>query len=50
MQLNCVEEDFQKSIDDKFEDGRLVTIGRVAHITDPESSFEGRGVCQNRNR
>ncbi len=50
MQLNCVEEDFQKSVDSKFEDGRLVTIGRVAHITDPNTSFEGRGVCQNRDR
>lgn len=50
MQLNCVEEDFQKSVDSKFEDGRLVTIGRVAHITDPNASFEGRGVCQNRDR
>ncbi|WP_276389189.1 GMC oxidoreductase [Eudoraea chungangensis] len=50
MPLNCVEEDFQKSVETKFQDGRLVTIGRVAHITDPEATFEGRGVCQNRNR
>ena len=50
MQLNCVEEDFKNQTADKFEDGRLVTIGRVAHITDPEANFENRGVCQNRNR
>ncbi|SMG44587.1 GMC oxidoreductase [Arenibacter troitsensis] len=50
MKLNCVEEDFQKSIEEKFDDGRLVTIGRTAHITDPNADFEGRGVCQNRDR
>jgi choline dehydrogenase-like flavoprotein len=50
MKLNCVEEYFQEKIKDTFDDGRLVTIGRTAHITDPEASFEGRGVCQNRDR
>ncbi len=50
MKLNCVEEDFQKSIEETFDDGRLVTIGRTAHITDPNADFEGRGVCQNRDR
>ncbi len=50
MGLNCVEEDFKKSTAEKFEDGRLITIGRTAHITDPNASFEGRGVCQNRDR
>lgn len=50
MKLNCVEEDFQRSIGEKFDDGRLVTIGRTAHITDPNADFEGRGVCQNRDR
>tara|TARA_R110002012_G_scaffold304395_1_gene507878 strand:- start:592 stop:2178 length:1587 start_codon:yes stop_codon:yes gene_type:complete len=50
MKLNCVEEDFKKSIEEKFDDGRLVTIGRTAHITDPNADFEGRGVCQNRDR
>ena len=50
MGLNCVEEDFKASVEDKFEDGRLVTIGRAAHITDPEAKFENRGVCQYRNR
>ncbi len=50
MDLNCVEEDFKKSVSEKFDDGRLITIGRTAHITDPNASFEGRGVCQYRNR
>lgn len=50
MKLNCVEEDFQKATNEKFDDGRLVTIGRAAHITDPEAKFEGRTTCQNRNR
>ena len=50
MELNCVEEEFKKATSEKFEDGRLVTIGRAAHITDPEAKFEGRQVCQNRNR
>ncbi len=50
MHLNCVEEDFKKNTADNFDDGRLVTIGRTAHITDPDATFEGRGVCQNRDR
>jgi len=50
MQLNCVEKELQKSVEEKFDDGRLVTIGRTAHITDPNATFEGRGVCQNRDR
>jgi choline dehydrogenase-like flavoprotein len=50
MKLNCVEESFQEKVKNTFDDGRLVTIGRTAHITDPKASFEGRGVCQNRDR
>ncbi|NNE76121.1 MAG: GMC family oxidoreductase [Pricia sp.] len=50
MQLNCVETDFQKAVSEKFDDGRLITIGRTAHITDPKATFEGRGTCQNRDR
>ena len=50
MALNCVEEDFKTKTAENFDDGRLITIGRAAHITDPDASFEGRGVCQNRNR
>ncbi|MDO1513105.1 GMC family oxidoreductase [Maribacter confluentis] len=50
MKLNCVEEDFKKLTSEKFDDGRLITIGRTAHITDPNANFEGRGTCQNRDR
>ncbi|KGK32182.1 GMC oxidoreductase [Cellulophaga sp. E6(2014)] len=50
MDLNCVEKDLQKSMTEKFEDGRLLTIGRVAHITDKEKPIEGRQPCQYRNR
>jgi len=50
MLLNCVEEDFRKSVKEKFDDDRVLTIGRVAHITDQNAEFEGRNPCQNRNR
>ncbi|NHF60432.1 GMC family oxidoreductase [Flavobacteriaceae bacterium TP-CH-4] len=50
MDLNCVEQELQKSISENFEDGRVMTIGRTAHITDPDATFEGRGACQNRDR
>lgn len=50
MKLNCVEEDFKKATAEQFDDGRLVTIGRTAHITDPNAAIEGRGTCQNRDR
>lgn len=50
MKLNCVEEVFKRKTAEKFDDGRLVTIGRTAHITDPDANFEGRGTCQNRDR
>lgn len=50
MELNCAELDLQKSIQEGFDDGRLLTIGRVAHITENTTKFEGRGRCQYRNR
>ena len=50
MALNCVEEDLQNSISNKFDDGRLLTIGRIAHITDNHVNIEGRQPCQYRNR
>ncbi|VAW09816.1 Glucose-methanol-choline (GMC) oxidoreductase:NAD binding site [hydrothermal vent metagenome] len=50
MDLNCVEEDLKESIAENYNDGRLMTIGRTAHITDPKVTFEGRDVCQNRDR
>jgi choline dehydrogenase-like flavoprotein len=49
MELNCVEKELKKSMMDKF--GRMLTIGRVAHITGPLSHNESgqRGNCQYRN-
>ncbi|GIL23370.1 MAG: GMC family oxidoreductase [Bacteroidota bacterium] len=49
MELNCVEKELKKSMKDKF--GRLLTIGRVAHITAPLShnNSSQRGQCQYRN-
>ncbi|WP_303319215.1 GMC family oxidoreductase [Flavivirga abyssicola] len=49
MELNCAEKDLQKSIDEQFEDGRVLTPGRVAHITG-NATHEGRSNCQYRNR
>ena len=50
MELNCAEKDLQQALTSNFEDGRLLTIGRVAHITEKTAEFEGRGPCQYRNR
>ena len=50
MELHCAEEDLKKAMVEKFDDGRLLTIGRVAHITGNTSDKEGRGPCQYRNR
>ena len=50
MDLTCPEEDLKTALSNRFDDGRLLTIGRVAHITDPQSGIEGRGPCQYRNR
>ena len=50
MDLNCVEKELQRSISDNFDDGRLLTIGRSANITDTNAKIEGRGPCQFRNR
>jgi choline dehydrogenase-like flavoprotein len=49
MELNCVEKEVKKSMMDKF--GRLLTIGRVAHITGPlpHDKSPQRGSCQYRN-
>jgi len=50
MELNCVENDLRRSMETEFEDGRVLTPGRVAHITEKTTKFEGRGTCQYRNR
>ncbi len=48
MDLNCVEQHFREKVAENF-DGRVVTAGRVAHITG-DKEFEGRTKCQFRNR
>ncbi|MEL6303658.1 MAG: GMC family oxidoreductase, partial [Bacteroidota bacterium] len=50
MELNCVENELRQSMETEFEDGRVLTPGRVAHITEKTTKFEGRGTCQYRNR
>ena len=46
MELNCVEKHVKGRIEKEFL-GRNMTIGRVAHLTQPHN---GRGQCQYRNR
>lgn len=49
MELNCLEEHFKNSLSEKYDD-RLITIGRVAHITQGTKEGAGRSSCQHRNR
>jgi len=49
MQLNGVEKDLREKIKQNYAD-RILTIGRVAHITSDADRFENRGSCQFRNR
>ena len=50
MEMNCVEEHFRDEVAAKF-GGRVVTIGRTAHLTKPDPAIHGsRGKCQFRNR
>jgi choline dehydrogenase-like flavoprotein len=46
MAMNCVEESVRTKIAESF-DGRVMTIGRTANLTQPHN---GRGSCQYRNR
>ncbi|MBU2947789.1 GMC oxidoreductase [Zobellia uliginosa] len=48
MELNCVEQKFRDKVYENL-DGRVVTSGRIAHITG-DKEFEGRTKCQFRNR
>lgn len=48
MELNCVEQHFREKVAEHF-GGRVVTAGRVAHITG-NKEFDGRSKCQFRNR
>ena len=49
MEMNCVEDKFKKAIANKYDD-RVITIGRVAHITEGTKPGLGRNTCQYRNR
>lgn len=51
MEMNCVEASFKEKMKAKYGNDRLVTIGRVAHITKPtaEQTALGRSSCQYRN-
>ncbi len=47
MELNCPERALKKSMMDKF--GRVLTIGRTAHLTVPLAHSPQRGTCKFRN-
>ncbi|HPF10507.1 MAG TPA: GMC family oxidoreductase [Flavobacteriaceae bacterium] len=49
MELNCAEIDLKESMAKNYDDGRVLTIGRTAHITGTKE-HEGRSNCQFRNR
>lgn len=50
MNLNCVEEHLQAKLSEEFDDGRVLTIGRTAHITEGTKPGKGRSQCLYRNR
>lgn len=48
--LNCVEQHLREKVAENF-GGRVITQGRVAHLTAPDATIhKGRGKCQYRNR
>ena len=47
MPLNCVEKDVAARVKDKWDGRRIVTIGRVANLTEP---LQNRVKCQFRNK
>ena len=49
MELNCVEDHFKDALSKNYDD-RVLTIGRVAHITEGTKPGAGRVNCQFRNR
>ncbi|MBM1105403.1 GMC family oxidoreductase [Aurantibacter crassamenti] len=50
MPHNCVEKHFREHVSEKL-DGRVVTVGRTAHInSDKQFDGDGRTRCQYRNR
>ena len=49
MDMNCAEDHLKKSIAKNYKD-RVLTMGRVAHITEGTKPGLGRSKCQYRNR
>ncbi len=51
MEMNCVEMAFKENLKQKYGADRVLTIGRVAHLTDAteEQKALGRSNCQYRN-
>tara|TARA_B100001741_G_C16544679_1_gene596091 strand:+ start:878 stop:2569 length:1692 start_codon:yes stop_codon:yes gene_type:complete len=49
MEMHCVEKDLRKSLEENYDD-RVLTIGRVAHITEGTKPGLGRVSCQFRNK
>ena len=50
MNINCVEEKLKETLSSEYDDGRVLTIGRTAHITEGTKPGMGRSTCQYRNR
>lgn len=49
MELNCAELDLKEKMASNYDDGRVLTIGRAAHLTGTKT-HDGRSNCQFRNR
>lgn len=49
MELNCAERDLREKIANGYDDGRVLTIGRAAHLTG-DKAHDGRSNCVYRNR
>ena len=51
MEMNCVEKEVKKRLQQKYQSTRYFTIGRVAHITKEKAEYTslGRATCQYRN-
>ena len=50
MDVNCIEEFVKEKSEAKFPE-RRITIGRTAHLTQPNPEYHGtRGQCLSRNR
>ena len=49
IEMNCVEEVLKEKVSEKL-NGRVITTGRIAHITEGTKPGLGRSTCQYRNR